>query len=83
VRGDDGEARRGLDRAGALAADGQRVAGALVGMAEDLRGDPDVERDDAVEREDGDPVHLRIVPGRIAAMYGSPATGGPAPGARA
>ena len=57
VRRDDREAGRAHHRAGLGAAHPQVVALALVVVPEHLRRDGEVERDDAVEREDGDPVH--------------------------
>ena len=47
------------DRARPLGADAEVVAVALVGVAEDLGRDREVEGDDLVEREHGDPVHGR------------------------
>ena len=47
VGGHDREARRAAHRPGAPPADGERVAVALVVVAEDLRGDREVEGDDA------------------------------------
>jgi hypothetical protein len=68
TRGDHLEAAGGLHRSRAFAAEGERVAVALVGMAEDLGRDREVEGDHLVEREDGDPMHRRSVSGRIPAV---------------